>query len=192
MSAKNDLRLGGNILQVKMNFSHLFGAVPEDGCVWIDISLTFLSIRTWIVKTFPFRPSFAAFSHIVTNFRQSATIAWVVYAIACLDCYFWYLPAWNTVSKIMFLTLYQPHTHYTCCNFFSYMMKPKQQCCSELGVSPFSPKAITSLRLSGTSSPLSIWTTTYLPDTAWPGINVGNTWLARLKSNLTQLYVAHQ
>ena len=36
---------------------------------------------------------------------------------------------------------------------------------------PGSPKAFTSLRLSA-SSPLSIWTMTYVPDMAWPGIDV--------------------
>ena len=41
---------------------------------------------------------------------------------------------------------------------------------SDPGVSPFTPKAFTSLRVSGWSSLLSIWTMTYLPDMVSPGI----------------------
>ena len=48
---------------------------------------------------------------------------------------------------------------------FRYLME-KVYFCSALSISPFTPKALTSLRLRGRPSPLSIWTMTYLPDIA--------------------------
>ena len=39
---------------------------------------------------------------------------------------------------------------------------------------PDPPKAFTSLRLSGTSLPLFIWTMMNLPDAAWPEIFIGH------------------
>ena len=57
-------------------------------------------------------------------------------------------------------------------------------------VSPFIPKALTSFRLSGLASPLSIWTMTYLPDKAWPEILIRNIHLTTKQSYLWWLYVA--
>ena len=61
-----------------------------------------------------------------------------------------------------------------------------------LNVSPFTPKAITSFRLSWVSSPLSIWTMTYLPDTASPRILIMNIQLTRrhVRVKLLRVYEA--